>query len=465
MAGAPSSYLCFLSLLLSLLIPSSPTTITLPLSHFKTDPSPHPYQKLTYLASVSLARAHHIKNPKKALATATTTTPLSSHSYGGYSVSLSFGTPPQTIPFVFDTGSGFVWFPCTHRYVCRNCTSSPTDPPVIQSFIPKLSSSAKILGCLSPKCGLIHNNPDVHSRCKDCQAAAKDCKQICPPYLILYGSGSTGGVTLVETLDLPGQKVPNFVVGCSLFSSHQPAGIAGFGRGPSSLPTQLGLKRFSYCLLSPNFDDTSTTTQLVLDTGSDSTHKTPNLTYTPLIKNPLIPTKHQFSVYYYVNLKKITVGGEKIKIPSSYLSPGKDGNGGTIVDSGTTFTYMAYNVFEPLMTSFINQVKDYKRVESVESQTGLRPCFNVSGHKTVSLPEISFHFKGGAKVALPLANYFSIVGDAEAVCLTIVTEGELGPAALSGGPTIILGNFQLQNYFMEFDLRNERFGFRQQTCK
>ncbi|KAL2496772.1 uncharacterized protein Fot_40529 [Forsythia ovata] len=54
--------------------------------------------------------------------------------------------------------------------------------------------------------------------------------------------GSTGGIAMVETLDLPDKRIPNFVIGCSLFSSYQPAGVAGFGRGLSSLPSQLGLK-------------------------------------------------------------------------------------------------------------------------------------------------------------------------------------------------------------------------------
>jgi len=37
---------------------------------------------------------------------------------------------------------------------------------------------------------------------------------------------------------------------------HQPpSGLAGFGRGAPSVPAQLGLSKFSYCLLSRRFDD------------------------------------------------------------------------------------------------------------------------------------------------------------------------------------------------------------------
>lgn len=433
-------------------------------TNFQSNPPLDPYQKLSHLAFTSLTRAHHLKNPHVA------PTPLTPHSYGGYSISLSFGTPPQTISFIMDTGSDFVWFPCTSRYICRNCSSSSAaaathHPPTIPSFIPRQSTSARILGCLSPKCGLIHSNNNVQSRCQDCSPNSRNCRQECPPYIILYGSGSTGGIALVETLDLPGHRVANFIVGCSLFSSHQPAGIAGFGRGPSSLPSQLGLSKFSYCLLSHRFDDSGESSSMVLDTESDSgTHKTGNLTYTPLVKNP-VTGKHAFSVYYYVGLRKITVGGRKLKIPFNYLSPGSDGNGGTIVDSGTTFTYMTYNVFELVVSAFTEQVKDYKRAERAEFQTGLRPCFDISGRKKLSLPEMRFHFKGGAGMALPLANYFSFAGNSEAVCLTMVTDPVMDPAVVPSGPAIILGNFQMQNFYTEFDLRNERFGFRPESCR
>ncbi|KAK6936263.1 Xylanase inhibitor, C-terminal [Dillenia turbinata] len=437
---------------------SSAITVPLSLSHFNPNPSPDTFQKLNHIASVSLSRAKHIKNPPS-LSQITTKEPLFSHSYGGYSISLSVGTPPQTIPFLLDTGSDLVWFPCTHRYLCKNC-SLPSNPTNIPSFIPKLSSSSKLLGCVNPKCGWIHD-PDVQSRCRDCESDFKNCSQICPPYMILYGSGTTGGIALEETLDLPNLKVPDFVVGCSLFSSRQPAGIAGFGRGSASLPSQLGLSKFSYCLLSRKFDDSEMSSDLILDMGSTSDKKTEGLSYTPLLRNPFAG-KSEFSVYYYIGLRRISVGGKKVKVPYKYLYPASDGNGGTIIDSGTTFTYMVGEVFDLVANEFVNQVKNYERAINVERITGLRPCFNISsGSETVSFPELKFQFKGGAELALPLANYFSIIDDA--VCLTMVTDGVLGDGS-DGGPSIILGNFQQQNFYMEFNLRNERLGFRHQSC-
>ncbi|KAL5830761.1 hypothetical protein ACOSQ4_016115 [Xanthoceras sorbifolium] len=434
-------------------------SLTIPLSHFHTNPSSQdPYLKFNALVSSSLSRAFHLKNPKT---TRTTATSLSSHSYGGYSISLSFGTPPQTIPFVMDTGSQLVWFPCTTHYLCRNCSFSSSNnhhhhpPPKIPFFIPKKSSSSKIVGCHNPKCAWIH---DHNLKCRD--------TQICPPYLVLYGSGNTGGIALSETLNLPNKTIPDFLVGCSVTSYRQPAGIAGFGRGDTSLPSQLNLNKFSFCLLSHKLDDTRRSSSLVLDTGSHSAKKTSRLIYTPFINNPRVPGRSEFSVYYYLGLRRITVGGQHVKILSKYLSPENDGNGGTIIDSGTTFTFMTRDVVEPLVDELVAQVKNYStRAVAAEVKTGLSLCFNISGAKTITFPELRLHFKGGSDMVIPLENYLVAVDDDSIKCLAVVTDGVDGGEATRGGPAIILGNFQMQNYYVEYDLRNQRLGFKKQQCR
>ncbi|KAE8682460.1 hypothetical protein F3Y22_tig00111238pilonHSYRG00044 [Hibiscus syriacus] len=431
----------FLSLLLCIsLIFASALNLPLKVAQFDAnDPSGDPYQILSHLVSSSLARAHRLKNPKSTASGNSCTTPLFSHSYGAYSISLSFGTPPQILPFVMDTGSDFVWFPCTHRYVCKKCSfsSSSFRNTTIPSFIPKLSSSSGLVGCRNPKCSWVHHTNKT--QCDECQNNPKNALK----------------------------SVSNFLVGCSVFSSRQPAGIAGFGRGLPSLPSQLKLNKFSYCLISRRFDDSPSSSTLILDSTSDFDRKTNGLIYTPFLKNPVVKGKEAFRVYYYVGLRKKTVGGRRVKVPYKLLSPGKGGDGGTIVDSGSTFTFMAREIFVPVATEFVKQVKNYSRARDVEVFTGLRPCFNVSsGEKQVEFPELRFHFKGGAEMALPLENYFAVVGDGVA-CLTVVTDGGVGGGKAEvghSGPAVVLGSFQMQNYYVEYDLRNERIGLKPQLC-
>ncbi|KAK3226974.1 hypothetical protein Dsin_006836 [Dipteronia sinensis] len=451
----------------STLTATATATITIPLSPTITKhPSSDPYEILNTLAISSISRAHHLKtktitkthnnnNNSSSASSLLVKTPLSSHSYGGYSVLLSFGTPPQTIPFVFDTGSSLVWFPCTSSYLCSDCSFINVDPTQIPTYIPKLSSSSKRIGCKNPKCSWIYG-PEVESHCQGTQT--------CPPYIIQYGLGSTAGILLSETLDFPHKTVPNFLVGCSIISNRQPAGIAGFGRSSESLPGQMGLKKFSYCLLSRKFDDTPVSSNLILDTGSGTVDtKTKGVSYTPFYKNP-VGSNAAFGDYYYVGLRKITVGNKHVKIPYKYLVPGSDGNGGTIVDSGSTFTFLERPIFDAVTQEFIKQMGNYSRAADVEKQSGLKPCFHISGEKSVTVPELTLQFKGGAKMGLPLQNYFAFIDDKDVICLMVATDNGAGPP-LSVGPAIILGNFQQQNFYVEFDLANQRFGFAKQTCK
>ncbi|KAL6575093.1 hypothetical protein OROMI_012378 [Orobanche minor] len=454
-------YLLLHLLLFSFFSRSSSHSTTLSLSSTNVSPPlTNPWQKLNHLAAASSTRAQHLKYPQTNTSSAASKVPLFPRGYGGYSISLSFGTPPQTLSFIMDTGSSLVWFPCTQRYSCSSCNFVNVDPENIPVFIPKSSSSSRIVGCKNPKCKWIF--PGV--KCKDCEKNATNCNEFCPPYIIRYGSGSTTGLLLSESLIFPETSVQNFVVGCSVFSSRQPAGIAGFGRGPESLPVQMGLKRFSYCLISHRFDETPASSDLILTGGGASaSRKGGDTKYTPFRKNPT-SSNPAFQVYYYVTLRKITVGGVSVKAPYKFLVADPKGNGGTLVDSGTTFTYMEKQVFELVAQEFETQVGDnYSRATEVEKQSGLRPCFNVSGEDSITLPQLTFHFKGGAEMILPLADYFSFSEDS-VICMTIVTR-DGASEGVGPGPAIILGNYQQQNFYMEYDLENDRLGFQKQSCK
>ncbi|KAJ6373868.1 hypothetical protein OIU78_029542 [Salix suchowensis] len=128
----------------------------------------------------------------------------------------------------------------------------------------------------------------------------------------------------------------------------------------SSWILEVTLSRFPCTSRYPVFDDdTKKSSSLVLDIEQlDSGKKTNALVYTPFVKNPKVEDKSSFSVYYYLGLRRITIGGHHVKMPYKYLSPGEDGNGGVIIDSATTFTFIAREAFEPLSDEFIRQTCD-----------------------------------------------------------------------------------------------------------
>ncbi|KAK7345252.1 hypothetical protein VNO77_15847 [Canavalia gladiata] len=466
-----TSYIFSLLNLLSIIITftsiststSTPNTIiSIPLSPLFTkhhSSSSDPFQTLKLPASSSITRAHHLKTHKSHINSPLVKTSIHPKSYGGYSIDLKFGTPPQPFSFVLDTGSSLAWLPCSSHYLCSKCNSFPNaDPTKTPKFIPKNSSSSKLIGCTNPKCAWVFG-PNVQSRCQNCNPNSTNCSQICPAYTIQYGMGSTAGFLLSENLNFPGKIVADFLVGCSIVSIYQPAGIAGFGRGPESVPSQMNLTRFSYCLVSHRFDDSPASSELVLQSGSSGDGKTNGVSYTPFQKNPW-----NKKTYYYVTVKKIVVGEKRVRVPTRFLEIDGNGNGGSIVDSGSTFTFMERPIFDLVAQEFEKQV-NYTRAREVEKQSGLSPCYYVvSGEGAASFPELTFQFRGGAKMRLPLTNYFSLVGKSDVACLTIVSDDVASPG-VAGGPAVILGNYQMQNFYVEYDLENQRFGFRSQTCK
>lgn len=145
--------------------------------------------------------------------------------------------------------------------------------------------------------------------------------------------GSTNGHLLLETLE---ETVPNFLVVCSISSTHQAMEVVGFGGTPQSLPSQLDLTKFSYCLLSHFYDDTKESTDLILDFDGELEAK--GLSYTPLIPSKSVSTGFLLYGYCYVILLKIVVGDTHIMIPDKFRVLGPDGNGGTKLDTRSPYT-------------------------------------------------------------------------------------------------------------------------------
>ncbi|XP_059462785.1 probable aspartyl protease At4g16563 [Corylus avellana] len=357
--------------------------------------------------------------------------PLFPPSFGAYSMSLRFGTPPQTMSFTLDTGGGLVWFPCTDSYRCSNCSFQNTDPTKIPTFKPDHSaSSMKMVYCNSNSCGWIHG-PGIKSKC--------ELFGPCPDYERMYGTWSTDGISIASTsghllLEILEESVADFLVGCSNSSTHQPLGVAGFGDAPESLPAQLELAKFSYCLLPHLYDDTRQSTDLILDPAAEL--ETQGLSYTRLIPGPTILSGFHFY-----------------------------GNGGTVLDTSSPYTYLERSIYKSVSGEFEKQMDRYARAADVGV---LGPCFQLlPDDKLVYYPTLTLLFEGGAQMELSMYNYL-LLDDAEnSVCLSFVTDVVGGSGlnvALSGGPSIILGNYMQQSFYMEYDLDNSRLGFQKQAC-
>lgn len=359
---------------------------------------------------------------------------------GEYFMDVYIGTPPKHFMLIIDTGSDLVWIQCNP---CKKCYAQ--EDPI---FTPNASSSYRHLTCKDPQCKLVYN-VDGGEACME--AKPHYCR-----YSYWYGdkSNTTGDLAL-ETLTFNvgnGQpySLNDIVFGCGhsnegLFKGA--GGLLGLGKGPLSFPSQLHNRfgrKFSYCLVNRNSNLSISST---LTFGEDEgLVKHPNVQYTGFVKHTYVTT------FYYLSVKKVSVGGEDVSVPAAAWAIDAKGQGGTIIDSGTTLTYFVKRVYEQIAQAFDSQVI-YPKIES----SLLDHCYNVSGHTQVQLPAFSIAFEDGAVFSPPLENYFIEVDtDPPTLCLAILE-------APSGSPSI-LGNYLQQNIHLLYDLDSHRLGFAPMVC-
>eukprot|EP00253_Pinus_taeda_P032849 PITA_32849 len=292
-----------------------------------------------------------------------------------------------------DTGSDVVWAPCTTNYTCNDCSG------YITVFYPRRSSSHAPIKCADPKC---------KDLCETwgCVESFKKCSRICPHFSLTYGKGNATGRLLSDTLTLPledgrRRKIKHFAIGCSGISN-QVAGIAGFGRGGLSMPSQLGPlfgDKFGYCL-----DYVNNNSKIVV--GNKAVPRDMPLTYTPLLFNPVNPSA---SSHYYP---------------------------------------------WPRSGEFASQI-GYRRAPGVEDL-----CYNVSGLENFQWPTFAFHFKGGSDMVVPSENSFSSAtsGSADTFCLA------MNGGTFVHGPAVLIGNIQQNNFYILYDREKNRLGFTQRAC-
>ncbi|KAI4357869.1 hypothetical protein L6164_001791 [Bauhinia variegata] len=373
---------------------------------------------------------------------------------GQYFVDLRIGSPPQSLFLVADTGSDLVWVKCS---ACRNCSNhSPGS-----AFLARHSSTFSPHHCYDPKCSLVPH-PRPAPRC-NLTRLHSPCR-----YEYSYADGSiTSGFFSKETTSLKTSsgreaKLRNLAFGCG-FGTSGPSvtgasfngaqGVMGLGKGSISFPSQLGRQfgnKFSYCLLDYTISPPPTSYLTIGGFQNDnvSISKGFKMSYTPLLTNPLSTT------FYYISITSVYVSGAKLPVNPSVWSIDELGNGGTVIDSGTTLTFLVEPAYRQVLAEFRRRVK----LPLVEGPTlGFDLCVNISGAFRPSFPKLSFRLAGkSAMFSPPSRNYFIEAAD-RVFCLAIQ------PVKPDSGFSVI-GNLMQQGYLLEFDKDRSRLGFSRRGC-
>ncbi|XP_009801352.1 putative aspartyl protease At4g16563 [Nicotiana tabacum] len=395
----------------------------------------------------------------------------------GYLITLNLGTPPQIIQVYMDTGSDLTWVPCGNlSFDCIDCDDYKNHK-LMSSFSPSFSSSSSRDFCDSHSCINIHSSDNAFDQCTVAGCSLSSllkgtCSRPCPSFAYTYGEGVVTGTLTRDTLRVHSnpnsniREVQKFVFGCVGTTYREPIGIVGFGKGPLSLPSQLGFlqKGFSHCFLPFKFaNNPNMSSPLVV--GQQAISSKENFQFTPMLKSSMYPN------FYYIGLEAITVGngGATAQVPLALREVDSLGNGGMLIDSGTTYTHLPEPFYSNLLTALESSI-NYPRAEEVEARTGFDLCYklpcpsnNINTLATDDFPLITFHFLNNVSLVLPNGNNFYAMGaprnSTVVKCLLFqsMEDSEEGPAG-------IFGSFQQQNVEVVYDLEKERIGFQNTDC-
>ncbi|GAU43064.1 hypothetical protein TSUD_350100 [Trifolium subterraneum] len=241
--------------------------------------------------------------------------------------------------------------------------------------------------------------------------------------------------------------VPRVAIGCGhdnegLFNGS--AGLFGLGRGGLSFPIQTAYRfrqKFSYCFVD-RFVSNKPSSIVFGDLAIPRT-----VFFTPLIKNLNLPT------FYYVELLGISVGGVPVRgISASLFRFDKTGDGGVIIDSGTSVTRLTRLAYVALRNAFRMGTRHLKQEPGNEL---LDTCYNLAGVKELKIPTVVLHFRG-ADMNLPSGNLLVPMDtDKKTYCFAF---------ARTTSKLSIIGNIQQQGFRIAYDLAGSRIGFSPQGC-
>lgn len=361
-------------------------------------------------------------------------------------VSLAVGSPPQNVTMVLDTGSELSWL---------HCNNTRQNKPV---FDPTGSSSYSPVSCSSPTCTTRTQDFSIPASC--------DSKNLCHATLSYADASSSEGNLALDTFTIGGSIFLDTVFGCmdSGFSSNtdedsKTTGLMGMNRGSLSFVSQMGFKKFSYCISGSDLSG-------VLLLGDSNFTLFLPLNYTPLIQIST-PLPYFDRVAYTVQLEGIKVEEKLLQLPKSIFEPDHTGAGQTMVDSGTQFTFLLGPVYTALKNEFMNQTRTILRVlddPNFVFQGAFDLCFLIPFNQTSlpKLPSVSLMFRGAEiKVSdnrLLYRVFGEVRGNDSVHCFTF------GNSDLLSIESYIIGHHHQQNMWMEFDLEKSRIGVAQVRC-
>ncbi|XP_057512017.1 gamma conglutin 1-like [Actinidia eriantha] len=350
-------------------------------------------------------------------------------------------TPLTSLPFLVDVTARFLWADCEKHYLsstyhapfCHStlCARAPAH------YCRRCPSPARP-GCHNNSCGVLASNPVTHKT-----ATAELAQDV----LSIRSARSSNPGPMVT--------VPQFLFACapsSLLLGPLPKnvqGIAGFGHGPISLPTQLASHfgfspQFALCLTaSPNSNG-------VVFFGNGPYYIVPGIDISARAAYTPLTVSRQGE--YLIKVSSIKVNGKPIPIKSPSA---KQGLIKTMISTTTPYTVLEHSIFTTLTQFFAGQLSGVPQVKPTVSPFGV--CFDStklpSTRMGPGVPTIDFVL-GNRNVTWSIYGANSLVLARPGVACLAFADGGLSPKA-----EIVIGTYQLEDNLVQFDLGRSRLGF------
>ncbi|KAI4963951.1 hypothetical protein ZWY2020_008633 [Hordeum vulgare] len=220
---------------------------------------------------------------------------------------------------------------------------------------------------------------------------------------------------------------------------------AGDARGawprPLSLVSQTGAKKFSYCH-TPYLRSNATagaSSHLFVGTSASLSCGSP-------VKSMSFVQGPKDYPFYYVPLVGISVGQTRLSIPPTVFALKENGTSGGVIVDWQPHYGTGPRAYGPL-------TKELRRQLNGASCRPLIVDGAVCVAKEKTVPSMVFHFSGGADMVLPPENYWVPLDDSTS-CMVMETINGMS----------IIGNFQLQNMHLLYDLAKDELSFQIADC-
>ncbi|CAL5389373.1 unnamed protein product [Camellia sinensis] len=307
-------------------------------------------------------------------------------------------------------------------------------------FDPASSSTASLVSCSDPICASV---VQAAAAVSECSSQSNQCG-----YSFRYGDGSgTSGYYLTDLIyfdtimgaSLVANSSAPIVFGCSTYQSGDLTktdraidGIIGFGQQDLSVISQLSSrgitpKVFSHCLKGEGNGGGILVLGEILD---------PSIVYSPLVPS-----------------QSIAVNGQLLPIDTAVFATSN--TQGTIVDSGTTLSYLVEEAYDP----FVNAITAAVSQSAVPFTSKGNQCYRVPTSISEIFPPVALNFAGGASMVLRPEDYLVHYGFVDGAVMWCIGFQKVQYQGIT-----ILGDLVLKDKIFVYDLARQRLGWTNYDC-